>query len=135
VPFVAHSAAERAVIAAYQSLETASANADMETYAARLADELLIVNTQYRGTPTTKPAAYAVHEHQKETHTTGAPAPLQWAHISIFGDTAIMDSRQGSAKGQANAPVNLILRVWVDRDGRWQLAYSHQTLKLGSALK
>jgi hypothetical protein len=123
VPFKATSASAQAAMTALQELDTASANRDMELWASRVLEECLIVDSA--GTkPITKAERIAKTVQQKKTgaDTNEAP-PLLWAQLYDFGDAVVMLALHQPYK----AKPYYATRLWVKRDGRFQLAASYHT--------
>ena len=122
IPYTPRTPAEAEVIASYVAVERASDEENLTEFARRLANELVIATPGYTGAPITKAMAVASHERAKAAHTNLTPAPLLSAKIAVFGDSAIMISEHPAPKGPTR-----MLRLWVKRDGIWQLASSAQT--------
>jgi hypothetical protein len=123
VPFKATSASAQAAMTALQELDTGSANRDMELWASRVLEECLIVDSA--GTkPITKAERMAKTIQQKKTgaDTNEAP-PLLWAQLYDFGDAVVMLALHQPYK----AKPYYATRLWVKRDGRFQLAASYHT--------
>jgi hypothetical protein len=49
--------------------------------------------------------------------------------VHVFGNAAVMTDRQQPTAG--GSPYQA-MRIWIKRDGRWQLIYSQQTTIEGS---
>jgi len=124
LPYTPTSAAEREIIASYQTLETAVATHDAEEWARHFADEFVVIGRD--GHPTTKPERIAAIREQKKTGTPVNPGPLESMQIWVVGDAAVMTSDHATAAAKPT-PYH-VTRVWVKRDGRWQMAYSQQTI-------
>ena len=123
VPYKATSPSAQAAMTALQELDTASANRDMELWASRVLEECLIVDSA--GTrPITKAERMAKPIQQEKTgaDTNEAP-PLLWAQLYDFGDTVVMLALHQPYK----AKPYYATRLWVKRDGRFQLAASYHT--------
>jgi hypothetical protein len=123
VPFQATSPSAQAAMTALQELDTGSANRDMDLWASRVLEECLIVDSA--GTkPITKAERMAKTMQQKQTgaDTNEAP-PLLWAQLYDFGDTVVMLALHQPYK----AKPYYATRLWVKRDGRFQLAASYHT--------
>jgi hypothetical protein len=123
VPFKATSPSAQAAMTALQELDTGAANRDMELWASRVLEDCLIVDSA--GTqPITKAERMAKTIQQKKTgaDTNEAP-PLLWAQLYDFGDTVVMLALHQPYK----AKPYYATRLWVKRDGRFQLAASYHT--------
>ena len=56
-------------------------------------------------------------------------AAVEWMNLWVFGDAAVM--RADHRMPGARRPPYRATRVWVKRDGRWQMATSQQTTRAG----
>jgi ketosteroid isomerase-like protein len=125
VPYETNSAAANDVVASWRALETAVNKRDADGWAAHVADEF-IFNVKENGNPLTKADRIAMIRKQAQGNTTtdiGSVVPGSMA-VWVFGDAAVMTDKQQPTVG--GNPYHA-MRVWVKRDGRWQLAYSQQT--------
>jgi molybdate transport system substrate-binding protein len=120
VPYEAKSDSERAVIAAYQELETSSHAADASTWGKHVADEFVVVSSN------------SDKVLDKETRLAGlrkssfggvSPTALVSAKMFDFGDVVVMLAQHKPEKGN---PLQ-IARVWINRNGVWQSTLSYQT--------
>ena len=127
IPYKPKSAAERGVIASWQGLETAVTNHESQNWAPHVADEFMLVSSG-NDHPLDKKGRMDILDKQKKAGTGSAPAPLVSARMFDFGDTVVMTSLHQSPGGK---PTH-VTRIWVNRDGRWQLAYSQQTTVQGA---
>lgn len=122
IPYKPKSAAERGVIASWQALETAVTNHEAQNWGPHVADEFMLVSSG-NDHPLDKKNRMDILDKQKKEGTSSAPAPLVSARMFDFGNTVVMSSLHQSAGGK---PTH-VTRIWINRDGRWQLAYSQQT--------
>jgi hypothetical protein len=120
VPFKPKTEAERAVITAYQSVETAVTAHDSAAWGALIDDAFFAVTSNSNG-PLDKKTRMAGLDHQ----ATGGIAqfPLVSARMFQFGHTMIMTSLQKPEEGK---PIH-VTRVWIERNGKWLEVYSYQT--------
>ena len=111
---------EKQVFKAYQAVETAVTSHDAKTWAYHVADEFVGVGRQYNGTPDTK--AGRVGQIGIVTNRVVLP-PMLRGEAFVFGDAAIIvaDHQPGGE------PPYHVIRVWVNRDGRWQLCHRQET--------
>lgn len=123
LPYQPHTAAQRGVIASWQAQETAETNHDSATWARTVADEFLVI-TSTRDHPNTKSDRMATFDKQKITGEPAAPLPLVSARMVDFPGVVVMTSIQQRGNGKPNH----VTRLWIERDGRWQLAFSQQTV-------
>lgn len=128
IPYKPKNAAERGVIASWQALETAVTHHESQNWAPHVADEFMLVSSG-NDHPLDKKDRMDILDKQKKAGTGSAPAPLVSARMFDFGDTVVMTSTHQSPGGK---PTH-VTRIWINRDGRWQLAYSQQTTVQGGA--
>jgi hypothetical protein len=120
VPYTPATDNERAVIAAYQALETSAHAADVANWGNHIAEEFQLVSSN-------SDRAFTKEERldglRKATFGGVSPTELLSARLYDFGSAVVMRSQHQPAKG---APLQ-ISRVWVNRDGVWSLTLSYQT--------
>jgi hypothetical protein len=130
VPYDAPSADAKAVVESWQALEDAVNHRDADGWAAHVADEF-VFNVKEDGNPLTKADRVAIIRKQAEGKTvtdigTVIPGTMK---VWIYGTTAVMaDDQQPTMGGNPYRA----MRIWVKRDGRWQLVYSQQTVIEGA---
>jgi hypothetical protein len=120
VPYTPTSDNERAVIAAFMALETASHAADVANWGTHVADEFVLVSSNSDRTFT---KAERIDGLRKSTFGGVSPTELVSARLFDFGDAVVMRSEQRPVRG---APLQ-ITRVWVNRGGTWASTLSYQT--------
>ena len=120
VPYEPANENERAVIAAFMALETASHAADVTNWGTHVADEFILVSSNSDRTFT---RAERIEGLRKSTFGGVSPTELVSARLFDFGDTVVMRSQQRPVRG---APLQ-ISRVWVNRGGTWASTLSYQT--------
>jgi Domain of unknown function (DUF4440) len=120
VPYKPKTAEQTDVLKAYQAVETAVTSHDAKTWAYHVADEFVGIGRQYTGTPDTK--AGRVGQIGIVTNRVVLPKML-WGEAYVFGDAAILIADH---KPEGEPPYRVI-RVWVNRDGRWQLFHRQET--------
>jgi hypothetical protein len=120
VPYMPKTAAEDEVVKAYQAVETAVIAHDSPTWAYHVADEFVGIGRRYTGKPDAK--AERVSQIAGSTAHVTLPKMLS-LQIYVFGGSAIMiaDHQPGG-----ELPYHVI-RLWVNRDGRWQLLHRQET--------
>ena len=122
IPFQPQTANEKEAIASWQGVMRAMAESDAEAYAPLIADEFTATDT-FHDRPYNKADRLAQISKQKTTGTRAAPQELLAAEMFDFGETVMMvahEQRPG-AKSYFNT------RIWVKRDGRWQMLFSFNT--------
>jgi hypothetical protein len=109
-----------AVVKAYQAVETAVTSHDSKTWADHVADEFVGIGRRYTGTPDTK--AGRVGQIGVVSNRVVLPKML-WGEAFVFGDAAIIIADHQPV----GEPPYRVIRVWVNRDGRWQLFHRQET--------
>lgn len=126
VPYAPTSKAERDIIASFQALETAVTRNDADTWVKHMADEFVVTRTGQH--PTTR-AERAGHLHaQREVNAETWVAEVAAMKLWVLGDAAVM--RADHVMPDNRRPPYRATRVWVKRDGRWQMAVSQQTTRV-----
>jgi hypothetical protein len=123
VPYVPKTEMDKAILAAWQATKMIEWKPDAETWARYIAEEFMIINnTTIRRS---RPERIAIARKQQDAGV-GAPGdPIMTMEIHDFGDNAaVMISQHFPYRG--GKPYRNV-RVWVLRDGRWQLAISQQS--------
>jgi hypothetical protein len=121
VPYTPKSQMDKDILAAWQNTKMLEWKPDSAQWATFIADEFMIINNT---TIRNKDQRVAIAKRQQEAGT-GAPGdPVTAMRIYDFGtNSAVMTSQHTPYRGgrpYAN------VRIWVLRDGRWQLALSQQ---------
>ena len=121
VPYTPKTPVEKDVLAAWQKTKLLEWKPDSAQWANFIADEFMIINNT---TIRNKEQRVVIAKHQQEAGT-GAPGdPVTSMRIYGFGsNAAIMNSQHTPYRG--GKPYTNV-RIWVSRDGRWQLALSQQ---------
>jgi hypothetical protein len=122
VPYVPQTAMDKAILAAWQQTKMIEWKPDADAWARYIADEFMIINNT---TIRTRPERIDIARKQQAAGI-GAPGdPIMSMDIHDFGDNAaVMISQHFPYRG--GKPYRNV-RVWVLRDGRWQLAVSQQS--------
>lgn len=126
VPYDAPSADAKEVVASWQALEDAVNHRDADGWASHVADEF-VFNVKEDGNPLSKADRVAIIRKQAEGQTVTDIGTVIAGSMKvwIYGTTAVMaDDQQPTTGGHPYRA----MRIWVKRDGRWQLAYSQQTV-------
>jgi len=122
IPFQPETQSEREAIASWHGVMKAMAENDADSYAPLIADEFTATDTHH-DRPYAKPDRIAQIKKQKLAGTRSVPPALLSAHMSDFGDTVMMIAREQ----RTNAKAYFNTRMWVKRDGRWQMLFSFNT--------
>lgn len=126
IPYDAPSFEAKAVVESWEALEDAVNHRDADAWAAHVADEF-VFNVKEDGNPLTKADRVNIIRKQAEGKTvtdigTVIPGTMK---VWVYGTTAVMADEQQPTMG--GNPYRA-MRIWVKRDGRWQLVYSQQTV-------
>ena len=120
LPYMPKTAAQKEVVKAYQDVETAVTSHDAKTWADHVADEFVGIGRKYAGAPDTK--AGRVGQIGIVANRVVLPKML-WGESYVFGDAAIIIADHQPV----GEPPYHVIRVWVNRDGRWQLFHRQET--------
>jgi hypothetical protein len=123
VPYIPQSQAERNIIKAFQALELAVTRNDPEEWTKHVADEFVVTRTGQH--PTDKAARMAFMATQRAINAETYVAEVVSLRFWVLGDAAIM--RADHAMPDNRRPPYRATRLWVKRNGRWQMAVSQQT--------
>ena len=116
LPYKPRNAAERAMIRSWQELETAVSLGKGADWAPHAADEFFVVNNSRVQDKAARIAAV--------NRGGASPAPLTSAIMYNFGDAIVMIAEHQPDSGK---PYH-VSRIWVKRDGVWQMAVSFQNI-------
>ena len=122
IPLQPETQSEREAISSWQGVMRAMADNDVSAYTPLIADEFTATDTQH-DRPYTKTDRVMQIQKLKLAGTRSIPPKLLTAKMYDFGDTVMMIAREQrpSAKAYFNT------RMWVKRDGRWQMLFSFNT--------
>ena len=120
LPIATKTPEQKEVVKAYQAVETAVVMHDERTWANHVADEFVGIGRRYLGTPDTK--AGRVGQIGISKSKVVLPKMLS-GEVYVFGDAAIIIAEHQPV----GEPPYHVIRVWVNRDGRWQLFHRQET--------
>jgi hypothetical protein len=123
VPYRPKSQAERDIVAAFQKLERAVTLNDAREWGKHISDEFIVTRTRQQ--PTDKAARMAFMDSQKAINAETFVAEVKKLTFWVFGNAAVM--RADHIMPGNRRPPYRATRLWVKRDGRWQMAVSQQT--------
>lgn len=123
VPYDATRDEERGMIAAFQALEDAVVRNDAEDWVPHVADEFIVFRTRQH--PTTKAQRVEAMHRQKAINAEIFVAAVETMRLWVFGNVVVM--RADHRMPGDRRPPYRATRLWVRRDGRWQMAVSQQT--------
>ena len=122
IPFQPQTKSEREVIASWQGVMSAMAHKDANAYAPLIAEEFTATDTHHDRAYSKADRIVQINK-QKQSGVQSAPPPLVSARMFDFGETVMMIARE--QRPSARAYFNT--RMWVKRDGRWQMLFSFNT--------
>ncbi|HEV3420697.1 MAG TPA: nuclear transport factor 2 family protein [Candidatus Acidoferrum sp.] len=122
IPFQPQTANEKEAIASWQGVMRAMAESDADAYSPLIADEFTATDT-FHDRPYTKADRLAQIDKQKTTGRRAAPQELLSAEMFDFGETVMMVAHEQRPGGKSYFNT----RMWVKRDGRWQMLFSVNT--------
>ena len=127
VPYQPKSTAERAIIRSFQTLEQAVTRNDADAWVPHMADEFAVTRTNQH--PTSKAERAAFMRRQQTINAETFVAEVAGMKLWVRGKAAVM--RADHVMPGNRRPPYRATRVWVQRDGRWQMAVSQQTTMAG----
>ena len=122
IPFHPETPSEKEVIASWQGVMRAMAHKDANAYAPLIADEFTATDTHHDRAYSKADRIEQINN-QKQSGVQSVPLPLVSARMFDFGDTVMMIAREQ----RANAKAYFNTRMWVKREGRWQMLFSFNT--------
>lgn len=120
LPYTPRTDNERGVIAAYQALEIAAHDADVDNWGRYVADEFVVVSSNSDRVLTKEARLEGL---RKAAYGGVSPSPLLSAQLFDFDTAVVMRARHQPETGN---PLQ-IGRVWIKRDGAWMSVLSYQT--------
>jgi hypothetical protein len=123
IPYRVRSPAEQDIVNTFQTIEKATFAHDAAEYAKHMADEF--VHYRSDSPPISKSERVAIIEDQKKQNIPAVVTAIQSMRLWVYGDGAAMISDNG-VPDDTQALLR-IARVWVKRNGQWQMAISVQT--------
>jgi len=122
VPYKPEGTAEQEVVAMWQAVERTVLTNDVEAWIPNFTDDFVFV-TPDGGPPLNKADRVAMIKELKRTNTTLIPAKVESMKVWVLGDAAVMRSEHKPVHGKTLH----ITRVFVKREGRWQITFGQQT--------
>lgn len=123
VPYRVRSPADQDIVNSFQAVEKAVVGHDADEWAKHIADEFVL----YRSgrAPIPKSGRIAAIKRQKENSTPATVGEVESMRLSVYDDGAAMIASHVVPDG--SRPPYRAARVWVKRNGQWQMAISVQT--------
>lgn len=122
IPFEPETQSEKEAIASWQGVMRAMAANDADAYAPLIADEFTATDTHH-DRPYIKADRLAQIRKQKLAGARSIPPALLSAQMFDFDETVMMIAREQ----RPNSKAYFNTRMWVRRDGRWQMLFSFNT--------
>ena len=120
LPIVTKTAEQKELVKAYEAVEVAVTAHDEHTWGQHVADEFVGIGRRYTGMPDTKGQRLGQIGISKNKLI--LPKMLS-GEVYVFGDAGIIIAEHQPA----GEPPFHVIRVWVNRDGRWQLFHRQET--------
>jgi hypothetical protein len=117
------SPAEQDIVLTFQAIEKAVIAHDAAEWGKHIADEFVRYATGRLPVP--KSDRIAAIERQKEEGAAVTVGEIETMRLAVYGDGAAMTALQ--AMPDSSRPAYRAARVWVRRNGQWQMAISIQT--------
>jgi hypothetical protein len=123
VPFKPSSPGAKAAFSDWLEMEQGSLTRNMDLWGRHVLDDVLIVDSGGNGTISKKQRiANTLKQKQAGVRTNEVP-PVLWARTLNFGNSVLLLMLQQPYKGQPYYAA----RIYVNRDGRYQMAVSYHT--------
>jgi hypothetical protein len=123
IPYRVRSPAEQDVVNAFQAIEKAAISHGAEEWSKHVADEFVLYGSGRA--PIAKSGRIAAIDRQKENNTPVTVGEVQAMRLAVYDDGAAMIATHVMADN--SRPPYQAARVWVKRNGQWQMAISVQT--------
>ena len=123
IPYRVRSPSEQDVVNSFQAVEKATIAHDADEWSKHIADEFVLYSSGRLPIP--KPGWIDVMKRQKADNAAVVVGEVETMRLSVYGDAAVMTATQ-SVPDNSRPPYRAA-RVWVKRNGRWQMAISVQT--------
>ena len=123
VPFNPGTPAARAAFADWREMELGSLARNMDLWGRHVLDDVIIADSGGNGTISkAQRITNTLRQKRAGVHTNEVP-PVLWARAFEFGDAVLLLMLQQPYKGQPYYGT----RIYVNRDGRYQMAVSYHT--------
>ena len=120
IPYRVRSPAEQDVVTTFQVVEKAIFDRDVDEYAKHIAGEF--VHYESDVPPLPRAGRIAVLEQAKQRKIPAVLPAIQTMRLWVYGDGAAMISAEGVP--DEVTPLLRVARIWVRRNGQWQMAIS-----------
>jgi hypothetical protein len=123
IPYRVRSPAEQDIIYSFQAVEKAAVGHDADEWEKHIADEFVLYGSAR--TPISKSGRVAAIQHQKENNVPVHVGEVETMRLAVYDDGAAMIATH--VLPDNSRPPYRAARVWVKRNGQWQMAISVQT--------
>jgi hypothetical protein len=123
IAYRVRSPAEQDIVNSFQAIEKASIGHNADEWSKHVADEFVLYGSGRAPIP--KSARIATIDRQKENNTPVTVGEVQAMWLAVYDDGAAMVATHVMADN--SRPPYQAARVWVKRNGQWQMAISVQT--------
>jgi hypothetical protein len=123
IPYRVRSPAEQDIVNSFQAIEKAAVGHDAEEWSKHVADEFVLYGSGR--SPISKSGRIAAIERQKQTNATVQVGEVEAMRLAVYDDGAAMVASHVSPDD--SRPPYRATRVWVKRNGQWQMVISAQT--------
>ena len=123
IPYRVRSPAEQDIVNSFQAIEKAAIGHNADEWAKHVADEFVLYGSGRPPIP--RSGRIATINRQKENNTAVRVGEVEAMRLSAYDDGAAMIASHVMADN--SRPPYRAARVWVKRNGQWQMAISVQT--------
>jgi hypothetical protein len=123
IPYRVRSPAEQDIVNSFQAIEKAAVGHDADEWSKHVADEFVLYGSGR--SPISKSGRIAAIERQKQANAAVKVGEVEAMRLEVYDDGAAMIASHVSPDG--SRPPYRAARVWVRRNGQWQMAISIQT--------
>lgn len=123
IPYRVRSLAEQDVVNSFQAIEKAAIGHNADDWAKHVADEFVLFGSGRAPIP--KSARIAAIDRQRENNTPVRVGEVQTMRLVVYDEGAAMIATHVMTDN--SRPPYQAARVWVKRNGQWQMAISVQT--------
>ena len=123
IPYRVRSPAEQDIVNSFQAIEKAAVGHDAAEWSKHIADEFVLYGSGRAPIP--KSGRIAAINRQKENNIAVTVGEVEAMRLSVYDDGAAMIATH--ALPDNSRPPYQAARIWVKRNGQWQMAISLQT--------
>jgi hypothetical protein len=123
IPYRVRSPAEQDIVNAFQAIEKAAVGHDAEEWGKHIADEFTLYGSGRA--PIAKSGRIDAIWRQQDNHTVVRVGEVETMRLSVYDDGAAMMATH--VVPDNSRPPYHATRIWVKRNGQWQMAISVQT--------